>query len=101
MSHIGSSSQLHTHSKIGRRLRNANIIFFTSAIVIAAIVMAMIMQSITHFISQEYAELYASKTIGRLNTCLNHEIGIIEKAANSPLIIDWFLNGRIVRTCVQ
>ena len=81
-----------TNSKIGTRLRNTNITFFTLTVFIMVLVISFIMQGISQNVSRDYAQLYAGKTIGKFNTYLSREIAIISKAVNSDAVIDWFLD---------
>jgi len=77
-------------NRIGLRLRNANILLFVLLSIIILTVITSIFQNISQSVSKDYADLYSSKTIGKLNTYLGKEIALVSRAASSDAVIDWF-----------
>ena len=53
-------------------------------------VLSVVLINITNAVSADYAHLYASKTIGILNTHLSREIALIKESSQSKTIIEWF-----------
>ena len=86
------AKQSSSRNQIGTRLRNTNTLFFILSSLVILLIMSTLVQGITTPVSRDYAELYANKTIGKLNTYLGKEIAIITKAANSGAITKWFLD---------
>ena len=54
------------------------------------LVMAFVLHSFNKSVSKDYALFYSTKTIGTINTYLNREIGLMQKAVRSQSITNWF-----------
>ena len=74
----------------GVRFRSINILLFLLMSVAMTCIMGGMLNSITKTVSRDYAFLYASKSIGVLNTYLSREIALIENAARSNYVTEWF-----------
>ena len=92
MNQPGYSIEFSRGRKISTRLRNVNILAFVLIVAVMTVAMTTILHGVTAKISKEYASMYSSKTAGDLSTYLEREIALIQKAANSQTIIDWFMD---------
>ena len=90
MKPLSISGEPSKEGKIGVRFRNINILLFILISVIMASVMGSMLYNITKTVSRDYALLYSSRSIGILNTYLNREIALIENAARSKYVTEWF-----------
>ena len=78
--------------KLGARLRNANIVLFILLALVMTAAMTITIRGIAQPVARDYAILHSGNTIGKLNTYLRKEIALIEKAATSRAITDWFMD---------
>lgn len=76
--------------RIETNFRIINLIWFTLIGILLFAVMTMMVRRITNTVSMDYASLYSARAIGTLNTHLNREIGLVEKAVQSKAVVDWF-----------
>ncbi|MDL2216813.1 response regulator [Desulfovibrio sp. OttesenSCG-928-M14] len=77
-------------SRIERRFRLANILFFILMSTAMLTIIALLLQDITKNVAKDYVRYYSIRTLGVLNTHLNREIGLMTKAVRSKAIVDWF-----------
>ena len=84
--------KIRKNKRIGIRLRNTNVVFFTLSALIMVFVMYISLGYITQSAANDYAQLYSSRTIGRLNTYLSREIAILRKTVKSEAVVEWFLD---------
>jgi len=66
-----------------------NILIFTAAFCIMAVVMTILLNGIVSRISSEYAGHYAFSTAEALNAHINKEIDIVTHLANSRSVLEW------------
>ena len=87
MKRTGNNNQNH---KVETRFRNFNLLFFILISVVMMAVMGAVVGNIAQRISKDYARFYAAQAIGTLNTHLNREIALVNKAVSTKTIVDWF-----------
>ena len=80
------------HASRGRifvRFRRMNIMLFTLAFLIMAMVMVASFRDVITDTSSEYASLFARSTSEALSAHMNKDIGLMSKAAQSAAVIEW------------
>ncbi len=85
-----ASKKSKLNHKVERNFQFINLALFTIISLIMISVMTTVVGGITKKVSRDYAQLYATRTIGTLNTHLNREIALINKAVRSQPIVEWF-----------
>ncbi len=76
--------------KIEVRFRNINILFFLLMAGIMILVVTLVIRNITESASQDYARFYSVEAVGKFNTYLNRELGLVTKVARSGALVNWF-----------
>lgn len=76
--------------RLETRFRNINILFFLLMAVCMALVVTLVVRSITEAASRDYARFYSVEAVGKLNTYLSRELGLVEKVARSVALVRWF-----------
>ncbi len=72
------------------RFNKTIVALFLSVSILILLVAAFILHSFSNAASRDYALFYSTKTIGAINTHLNREVGLMQKAVRSQAIVDWF-----------
>ena len=90
MNRSSHGTKFQDRRKISPRLRSANLVAFMSIVMVMAVAMTTLLHGITSKISKEYAQLYSARTVSELSSYLDRELILIQKAANSQIILDWF-----------
>ncbi len=75
---------------IRAKFRDMNIALFILMAVLTILFAVSGIKSIVEQVSKDYARLYTTETISTLNTYINREIGLVEKAATSKGVTLWF-----------
>ena len=76
--------------KIEIKFHKSIVAAFLSMTVLIMLVAAFVLHSFNSNVSKDYALFYSTKTIGIINTYLNREIGLMQKAVRSQFITSWF-----------
>ena len=76
--------------RLETRFRNINILFFLLMAVCMALVVTLVVRSITEEASRDYARFYSVEAVGKFNTYLSRELGLVEKVARSGALVRWF-----------
>ena len=77
-------------SKIASRLLTINILFLALILAIATMLSTVMISGITEETSREFARFYSIEVVEILGSYLNREIALVERAARSKEISDWF-----------
>jgi signal transduction histidine kinase/CheY-like chemotaxis protein len=77
-------------SGIAAHFRNINILFLVFIMVIVSVLSAFMIYSITDNVSENYARSYSVETVEILGLQLNRELSLIQHAAQSRIVADWF-----------
>ena len=76
--------------KLAARFRNINLLFIVSILILMVAIGAFSMITLINRVSGNYARFYAVETANTLGFYLGREISLIQNAAESPEIIEWF-----------
>ena len=76
--------------RLETRFRNINILFFLLMAACMALVVTLVVRNITEAASRDYARLYSAEAVGKFNTYLSRELGLVEKVARSGALVRWF-----------
>lgn len=76
--------------KMETRFHNAIVAIFLSMTFFIMLVMVFVLLSFGKEVSKDYALFYSTKTMGIIDTHLNREIGLMQKAVHSQAIVEWF-----------
>ncbi len=78
--------------RLETRFRNINILFFLLMAACMALVVTLVVRSITEAASRDYARFYSVEAVGKFNTYLSRELGLVEKVARSGALVRWFVD---------
>ena len=85
-----NSSGKKTKSKLAFRFRIINILFIIFLLITMTIVSAVMIFRMADNASKDYVRFYTMETVDILGAHLNKEISLVQYAANSREIIEWF-----------
>lgn len=87
---VRGSKQVDSGSSISGRFRLINVIIFMFASILIISTTVLVLRSITDTVARDYARLYSTNTSRALGAHLNREIALMQKAARSEAVIQWF-----------
>ena len=96
MSEVAKSSKLKgiqkesNKSKLAVRFRNINILFIVFILITMMAVSVVLIYNLTDNASKDYVRFYTMESVNTLGTYLSKEISLVEHAAKSADIIEWF-----------
>ena len=90
MTNHDSAGAVRGKYSVESRFRNISILFFLLMTIVMVLVIGRIIKNITEDVSRDYARFYSVEAVGKLNTYLNRELGLVSKVACSAPLINWF-----------
>jgi len=72
------------------RFRTINILIFVLMMFATAFVVMLVIDNVTEASSRDYARFYSVEAVGKFNTYMNRELGLVEKISRSNALVDWF-----------
>lgn len=87
---FNNRSKIHQQSKIGSKLRNANVVLFVLVAMVMLVMSYFVIRQVAHNVAQDYARLYSTRVTGILNAHLNREIALMTDLTHSDAITQWF-----------
>jgi len=76
--------------KIAAQVRNMHMLVLVLVLILVAAMTTVIVNNITHSVSEKLARFYALEALERFNSRVNQELVLAQKAAHSSDIVNWF-----------
>jgi len=87
---VESNNQTGKRNKLASRFRNINVLFIIAVLVIMTLAGSVSIYNLTDGASKDYVRFYALEAVNILNSHLTKEISLVQHAAKSPEIAEWF-----------
>ena len=76
--------------RIEVRFRSISMLFFVMLMLITVLVVLFIVGDIAEAASRDYARFYSVEAVGKFNTYLSRELGLVKNVAGSDALTSWF-----------
>lgn len=78
------------NNSIESRFRRLNAALLIVVVVVLSVVISLLMNKIAASVSEDYVSFYSARSTGTLNANFSREIALINQAANSKWVVEWF-----------